>query len=1230
MSQKAKNTKSPTQPSEVLGSGISNEVVQQLIAREELVSRFEKDNNHLMFFHQNGAWARIASSVNTLTEKETLELATGEKNINQVKGSHALAYNNVIMGGTLKQGTSTEPTFLQGGVDQQIHNPVNIDEKGYISKGDIKGAAYHNYENLGFRPTPGITSVTVQSKGTYGTLREAEVSVSVWDLADLEMMQALYLRPGYTILLEWGHSLQLDSESKQVEKDIQLYTKFVQGREKFSQIEKALDELRQNSSQNYDAMFGYVSNFSWKFRQDGGYDCTIKVIAKGSLLESIAATFDPSNVYPPSQMRRGKSDKGKTERKSIYHKLFSEMADFGVEAKGSIQTAATLASAGLITPGQAVQVASDSVFGNTQILQNKLETVDTVEGQIAMENQAFVSKFNKLTNGGSTVYNDDTQTWDSTTGVAKLNNYVLADYLNTEFGIYGLRFTTTSAGSKVSAFAVDDPINGIRIESDNVFDKDNLNETLRLAEFIQENAKLPAEQLSEKQLQQRNEREQRSRQREVDRLRNEAERKQTQSTAKTPNERLNPYTVSDFISPFGDHFKQHLKTFVAFRLKDLEDEGTGSGDDDDLNEYWMPLTAILDVFNNYVSILDQTQEPEAGSTTKGRKLIQFYTGEQDEDTLATQYQQEAKFTTNEYHFSIDPLICVLPKRPRNLILTDSKGQILQWPNNDTSYPAGQLWRNGFHESVEKAFDTGLLRGSEDDILNILVSCQYLKAELDKIVQTQEDSDKTTTTDMVSFLKTILAGINDSLGGINDLDLFFDEQKDLFYIIDRRATPKSKEALPKLALSGTRSVITDLSIDSKISSDIGKMVSIAAQGTGGHSKDNIGPLLQWNRGLLDRHILHKSIKNDEEGKQIEEREKPEDVRLKNWIEDYYKFWEELNGESFWDRGDYMRSTVNNLKNYHKEFCQKWVIEKVSKNPNDPIPLPGVIPVELSFSTMGVGGIKIGQAFTIEEGLLPKKYSEDFGYIITGLDHQIANSKWTTNIKTQFFPVTRPLKEEIEAFEDKVPTASTQYKAPNDTPDIKSNPDIIGDPAPIINPNKVGAVSYDNSPLAISLKARGYQNAKLNLNSSSVVVPLKEFTGARKQYVSIQTQTPDYFLHPAAAAAYQKWKQELKVLGVDIGLVSAYRDLQHQADLAGSNSAATTQGISSHGWAGAVDVGIHVPAPRTSLKNNLAVRKTDKYVNIATIGAKYGWYNPWRLSDNAGTMDEAWHFEYWGKV
>ena len=60
-------------------------------------------------------------------------------------------------------------------------------------------------------------------------------------------------------------------------------------------IEKDLNTKREENDNNYDAMYGYVKNFNWSFRQDGGYDCEVTLISKGSILESMSIKFNPSN-----------------------------------------------------------------------------------------------------------------------------------------------------------------------------------------------------------------------------------------------------------------------------------------------------------------------------------------------------------------------------------------------------------------------------------------------------------------------------------------------------------------------------------------------------------------------------------------------------------------------------------------------------------------------------------------------------------------------------------------------------------------------------------------------------------------------------------------------------------------------------------------------------------------------------------------------------------------------
>lgn len=1030
------------QPQDIVGGGISREVFKQIQARETLISQQNKSKEHLLFFNSNGAWARMVSSVNTISEVDSRDLAVGSLTVEQVKGSKNLAYNNVLMGGTLKQGTSNNPTSLGGGVSEMTHSPIQIDEQGFVQPGDIKNNAYHKYESLGFRPTPGLTSVAVKSKGTYGTLREAEVEFKVWSLEDLEVMQALYLRPGYSILLEWGHSLQLDSSSLpgnlSVREQITTYKRFLEDdiRDPMATFEKDLLQLTQQADYNYDAFVGYVSNFNWSLNQDGGYDCMVKIIAKGSIIESIAATFDTSTVYPAEQLKPLKEGKGKDERKSIYHKLFSEM------------------------------------------------------------------KRNILYGAGARIYK-----------------------------------------------------------------RDNL------------------------------------------------------------NQKKNTYNS-------GEHFTKTLNNFMYLRLSNIEKEGTGFFDDDDLNEFWLPLHAVLDVFNNYIALVDNTKDPGKGTNSPGRKLVQFYTGWQDTNTEGA-YEKKNKYLTSDQHFSINPLVCVLPKKPKLIKLLNSKGDVVRWPNGEDSYKLGVIWKDKFHEFIEQGFTTKLLRGDENDILNIFISANYIQTELDTIIKTAEDSDQNGNNNIVDFIKTLLKSMNDAMGGINDLDLVYDEPTDLFYILDRKVTPTQIDTIPSLSLSGTKSVISDVNITSQISSNIASMVSIAAQGTEGNSRDNVAPLLKWNRGLLDRHIRHKAQStSDDQAKvtQTEDRSNPEDTQLEKWIEDYYEYWQELNGASFWDNGDFKEELVGALSNYHKIFCQKYVVEAYYKDPSDPKPPPGVIPVELSFSTMGIGGLKIGQAFRIEPGLLPQNYNQNFGYIITGLSHTIQDSKWTTDIKTQFYNLQKPSNVEIENYKKKNPITSKYALGtdsggtPSNISNIETAPENAIDPAPVINPNKIGTLSPINSPV--------YRRTGIDLRNSSKSDVLKLFNEGRliqignanfePNYFALYTSTAKlldgkYYLEASAGRAAMGWISELKRKGINFIISSAIRY--------GANT-----GKGPHGYGIALDFGnlSYLVDNSTDISTNRNARiQYPIYRQIAEIGANYGWYNPWRLSNNAGTMDELWHFEYWGQ-
>jgi len=88
--------------------------------------------------------------------------------------------------------------------------------EGYSSDYDptdlVQG--YQNTSQFGIRPKPGITQVSVKAHQRFGTLRTATVQFKCWSVEQLEIMDVLYMRPGYTVLLEFGTATYVDSNGK--------------------------------------------------------------------------------------------------------------------------------------------------------------------------------------------------------------------------------------------------------------------------------------------------------------------------------------------------------------------------------------------------------------------------------------------------------------------------------------------------------------------------------------------------------------------------------------------------------------------------------------------------------------------------------------------------------------------------------------------------------------------------------------------------------------------------------------------------------------------------------------------------------------------------------------------------------------------------------------------------------------------------------------------------------
>lgn len=188
-----------------------------------------------------------------------------------IKGD-SLAKNLILHGGTSNQSgirsglNSTNGAYGWGG----------IDERGYV-------------------PMPGITDASVKFYNN-GALSEATINIKCFSRNQFALIDALYLRPGYTLLLEFGHSVYINNSGNKEEMDDFLSPAadaLLAGNKTQFQIYDLIEDERETRDGNYDAVYGKITKFNWSFNKDGSYDCTVNLIGLGSIIESLKLNSGP-------------------------------------------------------------------------------------------------------------------------------------------------------------------------------------------------------------------------------------------------------------------------------------------------------------------------------------------------------------------------------------------------------------------------------------------------------------------------------------------------------------------------------------------------------------------------------------------------------------------------------------------------------------------------------------------------------------------------------------------------------------------------------------------------------------------------------------------------------------------------------------------------------------------------------------------------------------------------
>ena len=243
------------------------EIRKSLETRQNAIRN--RDKNSIIYLNTRNAWIKMSSSVNTYSKKAPSN-PNQEDLLNEANYDDTLARQYILKGGILNNNK------LKSGIGDwnNAYSNINQDELPY---------------QRGIRPIPGINSIDIKSKSAYGSLREVVVNFQCWDIKQLEDLELLYMRPGYSVLIEWGWTPYLSNDNK-LESTISTYDFFGKTKPKEKIWEELFDKSNKSGG-NYDAMFGIIKNYNWSARPDGGYDCTTTIISIGEILESLKINY---------------------------------------------------------------------------------------------------------------------------------------------------------------------------------------------------------------------------------------------------------------------------------------------------------------------------------------------------------------------------------------------------------------------------------------------------------------------------------------------------------------------------------------------------------------------------------------------------------------------------------------------------------------------------------------------------------------------------------------------------------------------------------------------------------------------------------------------------------------------------------------------------------------------------------------------------------------------------
>jgi hypothetical protein len=244
----------------IIGEGFNTEILGQINQRQKIYGAAYRTNQILSYLNSRTGWCKLISGAEVITEPRAgLKLPK--------------AQDYVLFNGMVDEGKS-----LGSGGRAGIARTNSVYTNTAYGLGGLQ---------LGERPMPGIISADIKTE-TRGSLKTANVKIKAWNTTQFDIIDVLYLRLGYSLLLEWGHSSYYNNSGVYIPNNPHsIADTFLGDSLDYDGVLKLIQNKRLESNGNYDALFGKLVNFSWTFANDMSYDIDLTIRSVGDVIESL-------------------------------------------------------------------------------------------------------------------------------------------------------------------------------------------------------------------------------------------------------------------------------------------------------------------------------------------------------------------------------------------------------------------------------------------------------------------------------------------------------------------------------------------------------------------------------------------------------------------------------------------------------------------------------------------------------------------------------------------------------------------------------------------------------------------------------------------------------------------------------------------------------------------------------------------------------------------------------